>query len=86
MGIVTFYPLLGGALFWISLVLAIILFSNYKKLYPVFYMVSIALYVFTVGFAIDVFDMAKTGILALLIFSAVLFMLLGNYFTRIMHK
>ena len=37
-----------------------------------------------VSFAIDVFDMGKLGILLLLIFSAVIFIALGVYFSRTM--
>ncbi|MBT3643004.1 hypothetical protein HN604_03970 [archaeon] len=80
-----FYPFLGMALFWISLIIGIILFANYKKIYPVFYMISVALYIFTAGFAIDVFNIAKFGILSILVISAIIFMGLGHYFSKIVH-
>jgi hypothetical protein len=80
-----FYPFLGWGLFWISLVAGIILFANYKKIYPLFYMISVALYVFTTGFAIDVYEIGKFGILTILVLSAVIFMILGTYFSKMIH-
>ena len=68
----TFYPFLGGALFWISLIIAVVLFLNYKKIYPLFYMISVALYVFTVGFAIDLFQIGRFWIMSILIISAII--------------
>jgi hypothetical protein len=77
------YPFLGWGIFWISLVASIILFAIYKKMYPIFYLISIALYVFTCGFAINVFEFGKLQILTTLLFSAILFMGLGYYFSKI---
>ena len=81
-----FYSLLGWGVFWISFIVAIILFSKYKKMYPVFYLISIALYIFTAGFTIDVFSFGKFGILATLVFSAVVFMILGFYLSKVMKE
>ena len=61
------YPFLGWGVFWIGLVVSIILFAMKRKFYPIMYLISISLYIFTTGFVIDVFDMGKNGIL--LIFS-----------------
>lgn len=80
------YPILGWGTFWISFLVAIILFASYKKLYPVMYMVSISLYIFSTGFFIDVFELPKIGILMTLIFSACLFMVLGYYFSKVFEK
>ena len=44
------------------------------------YLISVALYIFTIGFVIDAFDIGKNGVLILLAFSAVVFILLGIYF------
>src|SRR3990167_5446764 len=63
-----FYPILGWGVFWVGFILAIILFAKYKKLYPVFYMISVALYVFTAGFVIDVFNLGQIGILSIVVF------------------
>ena len=78
------YPFLGWAVFWIGLILGIILFSIYKKIYPVFYVISILLYVFTAGFTIDVFDLGRLGILSVLVISAILFMSLGFYLSKVL--
>jgi len=80
------YPLMGWAVFWIGLIVAIVLFSSYKKIYSVFYLVSVSLYIFTVGFMIDVFKFGKGPILTTLVFSALLFMVLGYYFSVIFSR
>ena len=78
------YVLFGGFIFWISLFLAIILFASYRKFYLVMYMISVSLYMFTVGFFIDVFDLPKIGVLLVWVFSACLFMLLGYYLSKVL--
>jgi len=80
-----FAGVLGWALFWIVLIAAVVIFIKYKKMYPVFYLISIALYIFTMGFMIDVFEFGKLGILLTLAFSAVLFMVLGFYLSKVFH-
>ena len=79
----TFYPILGWGTFWVSLIIGIILLIKSKKFYPVVYLISISLYIFTAGFAIDVFEFGRLGIMATLIISAILFMVIGYYFSRI---
>ncbi|MEK6860069.1 MAG: hypothetical protein AABX54_04615 [Nanoarchaeota archaeon] len=80
-----FYPILGWGVFWISLIIGIILFISFRKVYPIIYLISVALYIFTAGFTIDVFNFEKLGILTTLIISAVLFMVLGYYFSRVIN-
>jgi len=75
----------GWGVFIISFILAIILFARHKKFYPVMYMVSIALYIYTAGFSITAFQLGKFAILAVLIVSAVIFMLLGFYLSTVIH-
>ncbi|MEK6792408.1 MAG: hypothetical protein AABX96_04410 [Nanoarchaeota archaeon] len=77
------YPFLGWSVFIVSLIIGIVMFATHRKMYSIFYLVSIALYVFTAGFFIDVYDLSKGGILIVLVISAVLFMLLGWYFSKI---
>ena len=77
------YSLLGWGTFWIALIIGIVLFVKSKKFYPVIYLISISLYVFTAGFMIDVFEFARLGIMTTLILSAIAFMVLGYYFSRI---
>jgi len=79
-----FYEIIGWAVFWISLILAIALFAKYKKLSYVFYLVSVALYIFTAGFMIDVFKFTKFGIMATLVVSALIFMGLGYYLSQVL--
>ncbi len=76
------YPVLGWGVFWIGLIVAIILYATKRRFYPLLYLVSIGLYVFTVGFVIDVFSFSKNAILATLAFSTVLMIALGYYFSR----
>ena len=73
------YPILGWGIFWVGLIVSIILFAVKRKWYPIMYLVSICLYIFTAGFMIDVFDMGKNGILGVLAFSALIMILLGFY-------
>lgn len=76
----------GWGVFIISFVLAIILFARYKKLHPVMYMVSISLYIYTAGFSITAFHIQKFGILTILVVSAIIFMLLGFYLSKVMQN
>jgi hypothetical protein len=80
------FPILGWGIFWISFVIAIILFAVYRKISPVFYLVSVALYIFTAGFAIDAFAIGRLGILTILVFSALIFMALGYYLSLVFNK
>ena len=79
-----FYPILGWGIFWISFVVAIILYSIYRKLYTVIYLISVALYIITAGFMIDAFELGRFGILTTLVVSAILFMLLGYCFSQVL--
>ena len=79
-----FIEIIGWLVFWASLIGAIVLFIKYRRLYPVFYLISIALYIFTAGYMIDVFAIGRFGILLTLIISAVIFMLLGNYLSKVL--
>ncbi len=80
------YPFLGWGVFWISFVVAIILFSIYKKLYIIFYLVSVSLYIFTAGFMVDVFEFGKLGTLTTLVVSALIFMVLGFYLSKVLEN
>jgi hypothetical protein len=48
-------------------------------------MASVALYIFTASFMIDVFHLGKLAILATLVFSAVIFMVLGYYLSQVLY-
>ncbi len=74
--------LTGGIVFWIGLIAAIILYANFRKFNHLLYLVSICVYVFTVGYVIEAFNLGKNGILGLLALSSVLMMGLGYYFMK----
>lgn len=71
----------GWSIFFFGLVAAVVLFAIKRKFYPVMYLLSIATYIFTIGFVSDAFDINKNGILLLLAFSAIIFIFLGWYFS-----
>lgn len=72
----------GWGIFFIGLIVAIVLYAIKRKFYPVMYLVSIATYIFTIGFVIDAFDLNKNWVLLLLALSAIIFMVLGWYFGK----
>lgn len=78
-----FYEVIGWGVFWIALILAIVLFTKYRRLSHVFYLCSVSLYIFTAGYMIDIFSIGRLGILATLIISALIFMGLGYYLSQV---
>ncbi len=76
------YPFLGYGVFWIGLIVAIIIYIKKRKFYPLMYLISVALYIFTVGFVMDVFNFSRNQISLTLAFSAVLFIFLGRLITQ----
>jgi len=77
---------MGHGIFWIGLVVAIILYAMKRKWHPIMYLISVSLYIFTVGFVIDVFDLSKNGILLSLAFSAVVMIGVGFYLSKKLKK
>ena len=80
------YPFLGYGIFWIGLITSIILYAMKRKWYPIMYLISVSLYVFTMGFIIDVFDLSKNGILIILAFSALIMIGAGSYLSQKFQK
>ncbi|MBS1266678.1 MAG: hypothetical protein MAG795_00646 [Candidatus Woesearchaeota archaeon] len=78
----SWYPILGHGIFWIGLIIAIILYIVKRKWHPILYLISVSLYIFTIGFVIDVFDLSKDWILLLLAFSAAVMIGLGVYLSK----
>lgn len=76
------YPYLGYGIFWIALVVSIIVYAMKRKWYPLMYIISISLYIFTVAFVIDAFDLSKNWILLTLALSAVIMIGLGMYLSK----
>lgn len=76
------YPYLGYSIFWIGLIVAVILYAVKRKWYPLMYLISICLYIFTIAFMIDIYDLGKNAILGLLALSAVLMIGVGMYLSK----
>ena len=76
------YPFLGFGIFWIGLVSAIILYAIKRKWFPIFYLISVCLYIFTVGFVIDVYELKKNGILTILALSTIIMIGVGFYLSK----
>ncbi len=76
----------GYGIFWIGLIVAIITYAIKRKWFPIMYLISISLYIFTIGFVIDKFDFTKNGILGLLAFSALAMIGVGVYLSKKFHK
>jgi uncharacterized membrane protein YvlD (DUF360 family) len=77
-----YYQALGYLVFWAALIASIILYVVKRKAYPIAYLISVSLYVFTVGYVIDVFDFSKNGVMLILAFSALLMIFMGWFITR----
>ena len=78
--------ILGYGVFWIGLVVAIILYAVKRKWYPIMYLICVSLYIFTVGFMIDVFNFSTNETLLTLAFSAVLMIVAGIYLSSKFRK
>jgi len=75
-----------SVVFWILLipliVFLIITYAKTRKLYGMFYLLSIFTYVMTMLFAIDKYGSNKTTVLVILILSAAVMIMLGAYFAK----
>ncbi len=74
-------PLFWGLLIPCLIVLGI-LYGTTRKVYKLFYILSLFVYVIAVAYIIDVFDLGRNWILALLVFSAVLMILIAAWLSR----
>ena len=68
--------------FFLALIAAIIIYAIKRQFYLIMYLISAAVYIFMICFAIDVFNLSKNWILLLLALSSVLMMLLGWYISK----
>ena len=78
----TWAPVVGYLIFWLGLIAAIILFVIKKRWYPVMHLISICLYVFTILYIMDVFNMNKNGVLGLLALSSIIMIGIGFYLSK----
>ena len=76
------YLFLGFGTFWLSLIISIILYAVKRKWYAISYLICVSLYVFTVGFVIDAFDLSKNWILFILALSTAMMIRLGIYLSK----
>ncbi len=74
-------PLFWGLLIPCLIVLGI-LYGTTRKVYKLFYVLSLFVYVISVAYIIDVFDLGRNWILGLLVFSAVLMILIAAWLSR----
>lgn len=72
---------LGILTYIVALILAIIFYIRYKKVYLVVIIASIATYIFAVFYTWDIFELNKNWILAMLVLSTLIMMGLGKYFS-----
>ena len=77
-----FFQIVGGVVFWISLIAAIILYANFRKFSYLMYLISVSLYIFTVSYIIDVFKLGSNAIILLLGLSAAIMIGLGFYLKK----
>ncbi|MEK6852942.1 MAG: hypothetical protein AABX59_03620 [Nanoarchaeota archaeon] len=70
---------LGYGLLVVSIIVGLILLFTKRKIFPLLYTASAALYAYGISFTIDRFHLSKTWILILLIFSGILMILIGMY-------
>ncbi len=68
--------------FIVALIISVVIYAVKRKFYLIMYLISAAVYIFTICFAIDVFDLSKNWILLLLALSSVLMMLIGWYIAK----
>src|SRR3989338_700669 len=59
-----------------------LLFAMKKKWFMIMYLISICVYIFTIGFVIDVFDLSKDQILLILAFSSGVMIAAGVYLSK----
>lgn len=72
-----------GVTFAVTLIPALIAigytYYKTKKVYPLFYILSLYAYAHTAAYAIDTFNLDRNGVLALLLVSAALLIGIGRY-------
>ena len=75
-----------SVVFWILLIplviFLIITYAKTRKLYGMFYLLSIFTYIMTMLFAIDKYGSNKTTVLLILVLSAAVMIMLGAYFAK----
>lgn len=76
----------GFLVYFIALIVAVIYYVSYRKFSLVLYVASISTLIFSIFYAIDVFDFSRHLIMLTLIISTAVFFMLGKYFKNITYE
>ncbi len=82
----SFFPIVFLALILPTLIVLIIAYVKSKKFYPLMYVLSIFAYINFVVYIIDKFDFGRGGITLTLAISAILLIIIGLFFSKIMRE
>ena len=77
---------IGFLVYFIALIIAVIYYVSYRKFSLVLYVASISTLIFSIFYAIDVFDFSRHLILLTLVISTAVFFGLGKYFKNITYS
>jgi hypothetical protein len=72
----------GILIFIVAICFAVYFYLKYKKVHQTVFIASISTYIFAVFYAMDVFELSKSGVLGLLAISTILMMSIGKYFSK----
>ena len=73
---------LGIVIFIIGIIVSMIYYFAYKKLFLISYIASISTYIFSVFYMLDVYNLNKNYVLLILFLSSILMIFLGKYFSK----
>jgi uncharacterized membrane protein len=76
----------GILIFIVGIIIATYYYLQYKKIFLIVFTTSVSLYVFSIFYIWDVFELNKNIVLLLLIFSTILMFITGKYFSKIKLK
>jgi len=72
----------GILVYLVAIILAVIYYFKYKKIFLIGFIASIATYVFAVFYTFDVYEPNKNYVLSILIISTIIMVFLGNYISK----
>lgn len=76
----------GFLVYFIALIVAIIYYVSFRKFSLVLYVASISTFIFSIFYAMDVFEFNRHMILLTLVISTVVFYGLGKYFKNVTYS
>lgn len=77
---------IGFLVYFIALIIAVIYYVSYRKFSLVLYVASISTLIFSIFYAIDVFDFSRHLIMLTLVISTAVFFMLGKYFKNVNYE